>query len=211
MDDLLQYITKPDQSLPELFTILQEYRKLAGYKLNYEKTEVMPLNDHTQVNAQQLLSQFKWQPKVLKYLGIFITNDLSKVYQANYLPLLEKVKHDLQKWTALSISLIGRVNIIKMNVLPKFMYLFQTIPVKCPFKMFTEINKIMSKFLWAGTNTRVKITTLQAPLHKGGLNLPNFKIYYLVSQLRAVWFWFQRDTINPTWLAIEQQIVDPIP
>lgn len=77
-DDLLIHITNPNQSLPELFTTLQEHSNLSGYKLNYKKTEVMPLNAHTHCDTHPVLSKFKWQPKGFKYLAIFITNDLKK-------------------------------------------------------------------------------------------------------------------------------------
>ena len=92
----------------------------------------------------------------------------------------------------------------------KFMYFFQSIPLKCPPKMFIEINRSISRFLWAEKKIRVKISTLQAPTSKGGLNLPNFKVYYLAAQLRTVWAWLQRGNSNPAWLTIEQQLVKPM-
>lgn len=109
------------------------------------------------------------------------------------------------------ISLIGRANVIKINVLPKCMYLFQLIPLKYPSKMFIELNGIISRFMWAEKKIRVKISTLQAPTSKGALNLPHLKIYYLASQLRSVWSWLEIGNTHPAWVTIEQQLVKPMP
>lgn len=63
-------------------------------------------------------------------MGINIRKPYDKVLKDNYLSLLEKIKADTQRWIDLPLSLIGRLNIIKMNVLPKLIYLFQCIPLK---------------------------------------------------------------------------------
>ena len=211
-DDLLIYITRPDKSLPQLLKILDAYSAISGYSINYDKSEIMPLNCVTTQNAHPLVSHFKWAPTSFKYLGIQISNDLNQTYQKNYLPVMEKIKTDLYKWKDLPISLIGRVNVVKMNVLPKLIYLFQSIPLSCPTSLFISLNKIISTFLWSQKRARISLKALQAPLNKGGLNLPNFRLYYLACQSRVVWCWLNSERMTtPAWVKLETNIIHPTP
>ncbi len=66
---------------------------------------------------QAIYPPFQVKPKV-KYLGIVTDGTLKNLYKFNYLPLLQKIEKDLAGWTTLPLSLIGRVNVIKMNIFP---------------------------------------------------------------------------------------------
>uniref|UniRef100_A0A3B3V2X0 Reverse transcriptase zinc-binding domain-containing protein n=1 Tax=Poecilia latipinna TaxID=48699 RepID=A0A3B3V2X0_9TELE len=92
-----------------------------------------------------------------------------------------------------------------MSILPKFIYLFQCIPLKVPMTFFKDLDKAISLFLWRKKVPRVKLLTLQAPYAKGGLNLPNFRVYYLASQFRTLWMWTHSNDNNVRWVSIEQQ------
>ncbi len=140
--DLLIYISNPNRSVPQMCEILNEYSKLSGYKLNFGKSEVMPLGFFTLTGLPDLVTRFKWKPEGFQYLGVHICKDLSNIHKLNFHPLIGKLKTDLLKWKDLPLSSIGRINIIKMNILPKFLYLFQSIPFECPFKLFIEINQV---------------------------------------------------------------------
>lgn len=67
-----------------------------------------------------------------KYLGVQVDKIRKNLFALNYQPLLDKTISDLANWTALPLSLIGRVNTIKMVVLSKCLYLFQCFPIKLP-------------------------------------------------------------------------------
>ena len=95
-----------------------------------------------------------------------------------------------------------------MNVLPRLIYLFQSIPLHPSFKI-TE--KVISSFLWGNKIPRVNLTTLQAPYIKGGLNLPNFKCYYLASQFHPIWSWLHSESSDIRWLSIEKHILKATP
>lgn len=98
-----------------------------------------------------------------------------------------------------------------MNVLPKFNYLFQCIPLYVPKSFFNMINKVISSFLWRNRNPRVKLTTLQAPYTKGGLNLTNFRNYYLTSQIHPIWTWLHAESSDIRWFSIEQHLMKTTP
>uniref|UniRef100_A0A672S9K0 Membrane associated guanylate kinase, WW and PDZ domain containing 1 n=1 Tax=Sinocyclocheilus grahami TaxID=75366 RepID=A0A672S9K0_SINGR len=61
-----------------------------------------------------------------KYLGINITRLYTDLFKANYNPILKKLESDFQRWSVIYLSLTDKINCVKMNVLPRLLYLFQS-------------------------------------------------------------------------------------
>ncbi|CAB1314562.1 unnamed protein product [Coregonus sp. 'balchen'] len=91
---------------------LGTYSSISGYKVNMDKTSVT--------------GPFRWLPQGFKYLGITVDNDLRNVYKLNYPVLVQKVVDDLNRWIDMPLTLFGRINCFKINVLPMMMYPFQS-------------------------------------------------------------------------------------
>ena len=98
---------------------------------------------------------------------------------------MKEIKEDTNRWRHIPCSWIGRINIVKMSILPKAVCRFNAIPIKQPTIFFRELEQIISQFLWkyktTTTTTTIKPRIDKAILRKkngtGAINLPDFRLY----------------------------------
>lgn len=148
-DDILFYIQQPEISLSNLISVLSEYGLISNFKINYTKSEILNISvPQTEVQSFKTLFLFTWQPASLKYLGISLTPVLHKLFQANYMPLLNTIRRDLSCWNSLAHIWLGRVNVVKMNVLPRLLFMFQIIPFGVPPGYLSLLQSIVGKYIW---------------------------------------------------------------
>ena len=82
------------------------------------------------------------------------------------------------------MSLTQRKESIKMNILPRILFLFQALPVEISKMQFHDWDKIISRFIWQGKKPRVRFKTLQLPKKEGGMGVPHLRDYFYSTQIR---------------------------
>lgn len=111
--------------------------------------------------------------------------------------MMKSLAHKIKAWSGLPLTLIGRINIFKMVILPKLLYLYWTAPHILPRTHFQSIDRLLAPFLWSNQALRLSRDTQKAPFDRGGLALPDLYIYYIVTQLSFASWWIRADSNNP--------------
>lgn len=206
-DDILLYITQPQVSLPAVLKIINTFGKFSGFKVNLEKSELMPigLKDLSIIHT----SPFKVSTEKIVYLGIVVTCKYSLLFKANFNPLLSKLQKCIDYWKTLPISLIGRINAIKMIFLPQILYLFRNIPILLSKSFFKHLDSIILPFLWNYKSHRIKKNHLCKPKQEGGLAFPDFRLYYWATHIQIFTLWLEQSATAPDWLQIERDYCHP--
>ena len=148
-DMILLYTENPEDSIGKLLELISEFSKVAGYKINTQKSlAFLYTNNEKQKREIKESIPFTIATKIIKYLGINLPKETKELYPENYKTLMKEIKDDINRWRDIPCSWAGRINIVEMTILSNAVYRFSVAPIKLSMAFSTELKQKISQFIW---------------------------------------------------------------
>ena len=146
---MILYIENPKDSIRKLLALITEFSRVAGYKISTQKSLacLYTNNEKSKREIKDSIS-FTIATKRIKYLGINLPKETKELYTENYKTLMKEIKDNINRWRDIPCSWVGRINIVKMTILPNAVYRFSVISIKSLVVFFTELQQKISHFIW---------------------------------------------------------------
>ena len=125
---MILYIENHKDSIRKLLELVSEFSKVAGYKINTQKSLAF-LYTNNEKSEREIKESipFAIATKRIKYLGINLPKEKKELYTDNYKTLMKEIKDDINRWRDIPCSWARRINIVKMTIVPNAIYKFDVI------------------------------------------------------------------------------------
>ena len=116
---MILYVENPKDTIRKLLELISEFSKVAGYKINTQKSLAF-LYTNNEKSEREIKESipFTTATKRIKYLGINLPKEMKELYTGKYKTLTKEIKDDINRWREIPYSWVGRINIVKMTILP---------------------------------------------------------------------------------------------
>ena len=203
-DDTFLTLDGSLRSIQEIIQLFKDFQKASGLAINVEKTQAVKLGISNS-NRDEIcpILEIPYIQK-FKLLGIKFSTNLEEMYELNFRDKIINIKKLIQIYQGRNFSLMGRITLVKMHMLPKLVHVLTVLPTINP-KYIGEISSILTKFIWNNKPSKIKLDALVQNYKDGGLKMIHVETFCKASKL--VWIKRIYDAkINNSWKILAKQI-----
>ena len=189
-----------------VFDILHKFGEVSGCKINGSKSKAFYIGIlRDSLNTYRESKGPTWPVDSVTYLGITIpvSKEKKNIFELNFANTVNKIRSILNVWSSRSLSLLGKITIIKSLVVPILIYKISLAPCEIPTKFIQEVNKTIFQFIWGSKWERIARSKLCNDIKNGGANMIDIETFIIA--LRLNWMIkFLDDAYNSSWKEIER-------
>ena len=171
-DDIDLYCRNTNKNITEILKTLDIFCSNTGLKVNTDKTTVFPIGKKRSIDEKFGL---KIEREKINVLGVWLHENIKTTLDENYQDLIRKTKAIMQDWKHRQLSLLGKAVVYNTLIASLYVYKMMVLPT-IPNHYLTQIEKMLTEFLWNGAKPKISLEKLYAPVEKGGINLVNLKL-----------------------------------